>query len=309
MGVVSVCSSDSPLGARLLIEWAESLSNSMNLVCHPPFALGEELLERDLRTGSRIGSIEMGGLRIYVDGTLTSQTAWMKEPYGEDWNEFGVQILSEEDLRDRTGWCYRHGFAPILHASGDAACELALKVLSELDGVRANLRPTLVNADLLDERTARKAAGLRAQVATNPRRIETEREVGKMFWGPRWDRALDLPTWQKAGLETRYGSGGPLRAWSPLKAMRAALRRGTSRDLDADFGAVEVVRALTTPWVGLIPGPKVGLRVGNPADCVVLDRDLFETPVDELESIEVDATLIEGEFVFERRSESSSHVA
>jgi predicted amidohydrolase YtcJ len=215
----------------------------------------------------------------------------MLEPYADNWSNFGCEMLPDGQLRELVSECCEMGLEPVLHASGNAAVRESLRAFVESKAKDGNLQPTLVHGDLLSEMDSPLLSNLDLNLVTNPRRIQSESRVGSLHWGKRWTRALDLQTWHRSGARLRFGSGEPLNHWSPLKALQAAV---TSSQGDEALSIRDGLRALC--WAG-------GCEAGAPADLVVLSRDPLEVPPEEIGGIEVMATLLEGEVVFEREGE------
>ena len=291
MGVTSVCSHDPEAGFHLMKALDDSQDLPIRVISHLPRSLAEMAFEKGWKTGVRFNRLEIGGLWCPVDGTLASQTALMLEPYADNWSNFGCEMLPDGQLGEFVGECYDRGLYPVLHASGDAAVRESLRAFVEAKAKGGNLRPTLVHGDLLSEKDSPLLSNLNLDLVANPRRIQSESRVGTLHWGKRWARALDLQTWHRSGARLRFGSGEPINHWSPLEALQAAV---TSCQGDEPLSIRDGLRALC--WGG-------GSEVGALADLVVLSRDPLQVPPDEIGGIEVIATLLEGEVVFEREGE------
>jgi len=273
--------------------------NALNLrvLVHAPGAMLESFLKEGWKSGRRFNRLEMGGSWLAIDGTLASQTAWMTEPYVDDWNNLGVQRVGKDDLETWVEKWSQWEVPPVLHASGDAACRLSLGVFSELCGRSERLRPLLVNGDLLSPGDLASVLESGVDVAVNPRRIESEHDVGFHYLGKRWNRGLELKGWVRNGARLQFGSGEPLSRWSPLVALQVAVAATAGRE---PLTLEEALRAACRRWSPLEGASDPRLSPGEPADLVILSEDPAEVPKERIGGIEVLATVLDGEVVYEK---------
>ncbi|NUN95781.1 MAG: amidohydrolase family protein [Candidatus Omnitrophica bacterium] len=288
---------------EMLREMGEEGLIPIPVVAHVRHKDRERLAERGWKTGHRFGNLEVGGLWLQVDGTLISQTALLLEPYGDDWNKHGIEVTSPEGLAEAVEWCARHGFAPIFQASGDAACLNALEALAEC----AKELPSppgafLAQGDLLQWGAAKSGLEKGVTVVTNPRRILSEREVGKLFWGSRWKKALNLRAWREHGVRIAFGSDEPLRSWSPFQALAGAVSQSTGPDSRLGLSLDEALLALcrSASHAPRDELDEVFLAPSLPAHFVVLSGDPFRMEVGELGSLAVDFLFRDGAVAYER---------
>jgi len=121
-----------------LVDWTRRVQGQQvatRVVCVVPLHLLDEVAARGLRTGDVLpdtgGLLEVGPLKLFVDGSLNSRTALCHDPYpGSD--EHGMLELPADELERavRRGW--RRGLLPGVHAIGDAAVTTALDVLERV---------------------------------------------------------------------------------------------------------------------------------------------------------------------------------
>jgi hypothetical protein len=305
LGITRLQSFDSLEEMETLKEMDAAGSLPIRVVSHIRYSDREEILKRGWKTGQRFGNIEMGGVWLQVDGTLISQTAHMLEPYADDWNKFGIEITPQQDLLQAADWCLRNEVMPVFHASGDAACRSIIQVLDRLGRGRTGPGAILVNGDLAHPDDLSKVSRLNVTIATNPRRILAEREVGLMYWGgTRWRRALDFRGWMDQGAAVLFGSGEPLRHWSPMRALSAAVGATEGRDPRRSLTVEEGLIALSR-GVEASLREESGDRFASPgqlANLVVLSRDPCLISPEEIAVVEVDLTIQKGEIVYAKES-------
>src|SRR6185503_8637388 len=107
-----------------------------------------------IHSGLGSGLLRLGYLKVFMDGTLGSQTAWMLDGSG-------VRITSRDELAAIVRAGAEAGFPVAVHAIGDRANREALDALEATRDLWAplGLRPRIEHAQLLsNEDIARFAA-------------------------------------------------------------------------------------------------------------------------------------------------------
>ncbi|MDR3249309.1 MAG: amidohydrolase, partial [Treponema sp.] len=69
---------------------------------------------------------KMGPLKLFMDGTLGGQTAWMKQPYRDKPETCGFPVLEEDRLRALVRKAVSYNMQVIVHSIGDAAMEAVI---------------------------------------------------------------------------------------------------------------------------------------------------------------------------------------
>ncbi len=98
----------------------------------PREALGE-VVALGLRSGFGGGMLALGHLKLFADGALGPQTAWMLEPY-EGATGAGIPTLTPEQLRLDIARARAAGIACAVHAIGDAAVRAVLDAYAAVRG-------------------------------------------------------------------------------------------------------------------------------------------------------------------------------
>lgn len=302
IGVTSVHTFEAVEDFELIRALAASQAYPLDITCHLNWPDCESIAIQDWKSGKEIDGLVLGGAWKAVDGTLSSQTALMVDPYVADWDKHGIEITPPAELRRMTEWCLEHLISPMLLASGDAACHQASKVLSQVYQAKGGPHPFIIHGDLIGDDDLDRLRRLGLGLLTDPRRIDSDKETGRTCWGKRWDRALDLVAWKERGVSLHFGSSKPIRHWNPIKSLSSALlvRAGKGRcaPLDVIEGLLSLSRPLTYQrneemGAGL-------LSPGQFANLVVMSGDPFQVTPQEVASIQVEMTVRRGEVVYTR---------
>jgi predicted amidohydrolase YtcJ len=249
---------------------------------------------------SRFGNefLRLGYLKVFMDGTLGSQTAWMLD-------DSGVRITSGDELAEIVRRGARAGWPVGVHAIGDRANREALDAFEATkdDWQPRGLRPRIEHAQCLAPADLPRFAELGVACSVQFSHAPSDRDLAERFWPDLLDGAYAFRSLLESGAVVANGSDAPIEELDPL----AGIRAGVTRTIDEREGwrmqeALTVEQALhaTTvapAWVAGDERTRGKLVPGYLADLVVLSRDPLECPPDELESVEVVATMVGGRWV------------
>src|SRR6266536_4078550 len=73
----------------------------------------------------------LGGIKIFADGTLGSQTAAMLESFEGSPNNYGILTLSEQEMNETVSAAAEMGLSIAIHAIGDRAAHVALNSIEK----------------------------------------------------------------------------------------------------------------------------------------------------------------------------------
>ncbi|MCL2557286.1 MAG: amidohydrolase [Treponema sp.] len=284
-------------------------------------SLSDEILDERLRDGpfpkplwrdDRWGTfLQLGAIKIFVDGTLGGRTAWMSLPYLDMPGASGFPLLDEAALGRFTRKAAQAGAQVLAHAIGDACIESVVGAFERVlvDG-KNPLRHGIIHCqftrpDLLD-RMAR--AGILALV--QPIFLEDDIRVVESRIDPRL--AQSSYAWASMisrGVPTSFGTDAPVTGLDPLRCISwAALRSdpenpGThpggflpAEKVGADraFDAYSLASAQSAFWEASLGR----IAPGFFADIALLDKDIFAIDPAEIHAARVLRTLCAGETVY-----------
>jgi predicted amidohydrolase YtcJ len=189
---------------------------------HPPVASLPELVRRGQRSGMGSSWLGMGGVKLFLDGSLGSRTAWMLEPY-EGSRDRGMPVAGAREAAEAMQVAATHGIAVTAHAIGDAAVRRALDLLERLPRVALPHRIEhfqCIHPDDLD-RAAR--AGIVASM--QPAHLLTDIPLVDRHWGGRGRGAYAFRSLLRRGTSVVFGSDVPVASLDPREGVFAAMER------------------------------------------------------------------------------------
>jgi predicted amidohydrolase YtcJ len=217
------------LAAFARLETAGELG--LRVLFHPPVAALPDLVRRGVRSGVGNEWLTIGGVKMFLDGSLGSRTAWMLEPY-EGSGDRGMPITGEAEAHAAMRVAASNGIAAAVHAIGDAAVRRALDLMTGLPRVAVPHRiEHLQCVHPLDlDRAAR--AGIVASM--QPAHLLTDIPLVDRHWGGRGQGAYAFRSLLRRGTRLVFGSDVPVASIDPRQGVFAALER---RGLDQPPGA------------------------------------------------------------------------
>jgi hypothetical protein len=297
-GVTAVHDKDGWLGAlrfwqRLEAEGALTLRVWQSL----PAEKAGELADVDVVSGLGGPHLKLGYLKVFMDGTLGSQTARMLDGSG-------VEITSREEFAEIIRRAANAGFPVAVHAIGDRANRDALDAFEETRGEwePLGLRQRIEHAQLLAPEDLGRFAALGVAASVQFSHAPSDRDIADRFWAGKTEGAYAFRSLWDSGAVVANGSDAPIEELDPLAGICAGvLRTLDERPAWHPEQAVTVEQALEASTVNpawLSRERRRGKLIpAHYADLVVLDRDPVAAAPEELPDVQVVATMLGGTWV------------
>lgn len=285
--------------AALMALWASGDLPVRVYALFPAEAL-EHLIALGLRTGFGDDMLRLGALKLILDGSLGAKTAYLREPYADDPGNRGMLLYSERELRDIALKAHGAGVQLAIHAIGDGAVELVLKVLSELPGGPGGLRHRIEHASVLSPGLIRAMASLGVVASVQPRFIVSDFWVEERLGRERARWAYPLRSLLEAGVPLAAGSDAPVEPIDPLEGILAAI--GPPQRPEERLSTWQAIKAYTlgAAFASFQEGRYGSIRPGALADITVLSCGPDEFTPEGLEEARVEATFVMGKLRFSR---------
>jgi predicted amidohydrolase YtcJ len=297
-GVVAVHDKDGWLGALRFWQRLAAQGLTLRVWQSLPHDRVGELEAVDVRGGLGDSFLRVGYLKAFMDGTLGSQTARLMDGSG-------VEITSGEELAEIVRRGARAGFPVAVHAIGDRANRDALDAFEATQDVwrPLGLRHRIEHAQFLTLEDIPRFARLGVAASVQFSHAPSDRDLAERFWAGETGRAYAYRSLWDAGALIANGSDAPIEELDPWAGVLAGVRR-TLDDRPAwhPEQALSLEQALlatcqTPAFLARDERVRGKLLPGYYADLVVLDRDPFAIPEDELPQVEVVATMVGGRWV------------
>ena len=266
-----------------------------------------DFLSTGLRTGAGTGRFRIGPLKLLGDGALGSRTAHLSRDYREGGGR-GFSLLSEERLNALVSMAHGAGMQIAVHAIGDACLDRVLDALerAQIEIPRPDPRHGIVHCQVTRREQLERIRDLGLQVYAQTIFLDYDSHIVPRLLPPELaESSYRWRTLAEMGVRVSNGTDSPVEPPDALRGMRCAV---TGQSLDGTgplhpeerFSVAEALDSFTIRsaearfaegWLGRI-------APGCAADLVVLGANPFETPPEELHTIPVEETWLDGEKVY-----------
>jgi predicted amidohydrolase YtcJ len=217
-----------------------------------------------------------------------------------------------EELHRMIELAHCRGFQVGIHAIGDKAIEASMDgfIKAEQKYPGRHLRHYIIHAESLGRpEQAVKAARYKIPYSVQPAISDNLYEVTRDLIGPRAERCFDLKTPLDEGVMLCGGSdaiAGVFPNWRMAVQSAVTRRSAISGKVYSPELRVSVEDAVRMFTIGAVYQESMedvrgSIEIGKLADFQVLDRDIFETPHDEIGAIKVVMTIVDGKVVYDSR--------
>jgi hypothetical protein len=194
----------------------------LRVLFHPPVAQLPTLLANGVRSGLGSPWLALGGIKLFLDGSLGSRTAWMLAPY-EDGRDSGMALTSAETARRAVEAAARSGISCTVHAIGDAAVRRALDLLEPLPTLAVPHR--IEHFQCVHPDDIGRAAARGIVVSMQPAHLPGDVHLAEERWGNRSRGAYAARTLLEHGTVLAFGSDVPVASIDPRPGVAAAMNR------------------------------------------------------------------------------------
>ncbi|MGO1538486.1 MAG: amidohydrolase [Leucobacter sp.] len=261
-----------------------------------------------MRTGLGDDRLQLGPMKLFLDGSILSNTARISEGYCNHPDNHGYFQGDVDTMRRRALDVGRAGWSLAMHAVGDEAIDLAIEILTQLR--RENIEPPmphrLEHGAVVTQAQLEELGRLGAPIVAQPHFLPGYGDGFRGYIGDdRAQHSFPLASLLQHGLPVAGSSDRPVAPGAPLAVMQSAVERKTSggwiygenERLTAEqaLHAYTVGSAQVTGWAD----QKGQIAPGFLADLVVLDESPVNVLSDKISQIDVHATVIGGEVVYD----------
>ncbi|MBR6462254.1 amidohydrolase [bacterium] len=246
---------------------------------------------------------KIGPLKMLGDGSLGSRTAYLSKPYkGTD--DRGLMLFTSGELRDMISYANAKGRQVIVHAIGDACLDAVLDAFEQAlkENPRSDHRHGIVHCQVTRADQLERIAALGLHVFAQTVFLDYDNHIVDELLDPELLKtSYNWKTLIGKGVSVSNGSDCPVEDPDCLKGIQLAVTR-TSLDETGPYlpeEALSVEEAVDSFTIRSAEASfeediKGGIKEGQLADFVILDKNPFVVPADEIHKIKVAATYLGG---------------
>ena len=272
----------------------------------------DDFLRRGIKTGDGDNLVRVGFLKVFVDGTVSSSTALLFEPFSDEPEKRGEAQYSEEEFNGLVEKAHRSGFQVGVHAIGDKGIHWALNAFEKAQEKygRNGARHRIEHCSLLHPDDVKRFAELGVIASMQPTHCTTDLLYCEQRFGKERSRgAYVWKTLADQGAHLAFGTDWPVEPLDPMRGLYAAVTR---QNIDSGnppggwfpeqrLSIREAIKYYTygSAYAAFEEGLKGSLRVGSFADLVVLSDNILEVEAPRILTTKVLYTIMGGKVVFQ----------
>jgi predicted amidohydrolase YtcJ len=267
----------------------------------------QRAIDFKFHTGFGTDHFRVGCLKLFADGALGSQTAYMFIPYEKSDSNYGVEAMTAKEIEEYAGKAVDAGISLAIHAIGDKANYQALSAIGKYSKqiLKRDLRPRIEHAQVLRKADIALFSRYGIIASVQPIHATSDRDIADRYWGKRSRYAYPFKTFLKTHTLMAFGSDAPIETADPLQGIYAAVtrrRRGEERSSWYPEERLSVRQAVATYTRGSAYASHFedlagSISIGRQADFVVLSDNIFEMKPPDVGSVKVLSTIIDGKLV------------
>ncbi len=255
--------------------------------------------------------LALRSIKVYADGALGSRGAALLEPYNDDPDNSGLLFLTEQELNNKIAEGIARNYQVNIHAIGDRANRIVLNAFENVKGLfgEQGLRHRIEHAQVVDTTDISRFKELSIIASMQPTHATSDMNMAEERIGT--DRMKGAYAWQRflnQGTVIAAGSDFPVEHVNPFYGLHAAVTRqnhegepkrgwyaGQAMSRKQAFRAFTLDAAYAAYQEDILGS----LEPGKWADFILVDRDYFEIPANEIWKINVLETWQAGQQVYD----------
>ncbi|HMB58272.1 MAG TPA: amidohydrolase, partial [Xanthomonadales bacterium] len=256
--------------------------------------------------------LKTDSVKVFMDGVIETKTSYMLEPYTDDQSNF--EALYDQDTANEF---YQKldamGVQVHTHAIGDGAIRRALNAYEyalEQNGP-SDSRHQIAHLQLIDPADIPRFGELNVAADFQPLWAYPDQYIDlavTVVGQERVDRFYPIASIDATGGLIIGGSDWSVSSLNPLDAIEVAVTRqdpnATGGRIHQESERVDLATILDAytrngAWVMKLDDQVGSIEVGKRADLIVLDKNLFDIPTEDINTSKVLVTMMDGKIIYQ----------
>ncbi|MBI3667283.1 MAG: amidohydrolase [Acidobacteria bacterium] len=281
-GVTSVHDAyGSPEDLRAYQDAREAGELGLRVYCLIGFMHIDRLISAGVRTGLGDEWVRVGPMKMTCDGSISERTARLSQPYIGRPDDYGILVMDEPELYRYGRQAHEAGWQIGIHANGDVAIDLVLRLYERLQRElpRRDPRFRIEHCTLINDSILGRMRALGVIPTPFSTYVYYHGEKMREYGAERLHSMFALRSFLDAGIRPTQASDYPPGPFEPMMALQSEVTRtDTKGNLWGPRQRITVEEAIR---VGTLHGAyasfeenqKGSITEGKLADLVVLGRD------------------------------------
>src|SRR5213592_1397679 len=273
--------------------------------CFINFHFLDAMIAAGNRTGLGDEWVRIGAVKLVCDGSISERTARLSTPYEGRPNDYGILVMTEEELYTHGRKAHLAGWQVGTHANGDVGIDTTLRVYERLqrENPRRDPRFHLEHCTVVNDGLIARIKALGAIPTPFSTYVYYHGEKMRYYGAERLNHMFALRSFLDAGIRPTQASDYPPGPFEPMMALQSEVTRTDSHG--NVWGARQRVTVEEALRVGTLNGAyasfeedrKGSITAGKLADLVVLGRDPMRVDPRSLIEIPIERTMAGGRWV------------
>jgi len=275
--------------------------------CFMNYRYIDSMIAAGVRTGLGDDWVRVGAMKLVCDGSISERTARLSTPYEGRPNDYGILVMTEEELYSYGKKAHLAGWQIGTHSNGDVGIDTTLRVYERLqkENPRRDPRFRLEHCTMINDDLVARIKALGAIPTPFSTYVYYHGEKMRFYGQERLNHMFALRSFLDAGIRATQASDYPPGEFIPMMALQSEVTR---TDMKGNvWGPKQKITVEEAIRVGTINGAyasyeenlKGSLEAGKVADLVVLGRDPLKEDPMTLVTIPVQRTMAGGSWTFE----------
>jgi hypothetical protein len=267
----------------------------------------DEMIAAGVRTGLGDEWVRIGAVKLVCDGSISERTARLSTPYEGRPNDYGILVMTEDEMYTNGRKAHLAGWQIGTHANGDVGIDTTLRVYERLqhESPRRDPRFRLEHCTVVNDDLIARMKALGAIPTPFSTYVYYHGEKMRYYGAERLNHMFALRSFIDAGIRPTQASDYPPGPFEPMMALQSEVTRTDSKgNLWGPKQRITIEEAIR---VGTLNGAyasyeeniKGSIEAGKLADLVVLGRDPFHENPSTLVTIPIERTMVGGRWSFE----------
>ncbi|WP_423748306.1 amidohydrolase [Bacillus cereus] len=264
--------------------------------------------------------VKMNGAKLFMDGVIEGETAYLHEPYLNRPDYRGVPIWEKQAYVNIIQALDKEKFQIHVHSIGDAATTETLDALEQARNIngKRDSRHEMTHLQLVKENDIPRFKTLGVVGVPQPSWFVKDSyydQAVKLLGEERANKQYPMKSFFNKGVIMASSSDYPVTTglyFSPLTAMQIGITRSHIGAIRPDdvlnpserVSLSDMIKSYTVngAYANFTDHETGSIKVGKKADLVVLDKNLFEIPVQNIYKTKILLTLLEGNEIYRHES-------
>lgn len=282
-----------------------------------PLELLPHARELGLRSGFGNDRLRIGSVKVFMDGALGPRTAAMFQPYLNEPENRGILNMDGEELAEHGRQAADVGLGMAVHAIGDRAVHEVLDGFEQIRSYEREhqlpaLRHRIEHVQIVHPDDAARLGKMGVIASMQPIHATSDMLAADRYWGERARLAYAWRTQSDYRAVLAFGSDAPVESPNPFWGLHAAVTRRRADGSPGPDGwypeqRLTLQQALEGYTLGAAFASGMENRLGRLApgayaDLIVVEKDPFTCPPDDLRTLLPVATMLAGEWLWQGSS-------